>query len=411
MNVAASARVAPLVALVALLSTACGDSGGGGGGGGGGLTDTVGGTGTPPACTLVGDPIPLPYGRDFDVAALDDASFVLVMSGDDAVTYRVVTASAVSDPDAVAVGRGAVHLVARAGVVFLETFPLGWALGPKLATFDGAAWTATTSERVATSSSFTSGAALAASADELAVVWVDGISTTEGYIATWSDAGLSPADPALADVGDLLGYSVQAAYDLSGRLHVVVVGEVGGSRGLARATRGLDGVWGEATLVGAAPGALQNIIVTGVAADPGGGVWLAEIHGEDFLEDVDGALTVWRDGGSGATVAGTVADERPVVEGLSLAAAGAGRLVLTASWGENNLEYQKSDDEVLLYVCGATGGCRQGAVLDGRKGVFYDGTRVAMGPSGADGLAVWAWQEKGDSDIEGATAQRFRCSR
>ena len=50
-------------------------------------------------------------------------------------------------------------------------------------------------------------------------------------------------------------------------------------------------------------------------------------------------------------------------------------------------------------------------MLDGRKGVFYDGTRVAMGPSGADGLAVWAWQEKGDSDIEGATAQRFRCSR
>lgn len=389
-------RTRSAIAVVTLLTAlgAC-DSGGGGGGGGA-------------SCQLTGDALALPYARDFDVAALGDG-FVVLVSADDGVVSYVVDASGLTGPTAVPVGRGAVHLASRPGEVLAQSFPLDWQLsGPRLARFDGAAWTVDAGDPLADAGLATRGAALAADASHVTAGWVDGVTTVASATAEWSAGTFGAPTPALTDVTELSGYTLHLAYDAGGALHLGVIAAVGGERRLVHAVRGADGVWGPSALVGPTPGALQNIVVTGLAADPAGGVWLAELHSADFFEDTSGSLTVWRDDGAGPTKVGAVSDDRPVAEGLSLAALADGRVVAAASWGENNLDAASSDDAALLYVCATSGGCRRALTLDGRKGVFYEATHLAT--SGTTGVAVWAWANKGQGGAEGLTARRFSCT-
>jgi hypothetical protein len=389
-----AARLSSLTA--AALLTALGACDGAGGGAGGAT------------CQLVGDALALPYARDFDVAVLGDG-FVVVLSGDDGVVAYAIDAAGLTGPTTVPLGRGAVHLASRPGEVLAQSFPLDWQLsGPRIARFDGAAWTVAAAAPLVDAGLATRGAALAADASHVTAAWVDGVTTVAAATAEWSGAAFGTPTPALTDVDELSGYSLHLAYDAAGALHLGVIAAVGGERGLVHAVRGTDGAWGPSALVGPTPGALQNIVVTGLAPDPAGGVWLAELHPADFFEDTPGALTVWRDDGSGPTKVGAVSDDRPVAEGLSLGALADGRVVAAASWGENNLDAAASDDAALLYLCATSGGCRRALTLDGRRGVFYEATHLAT--SGGGGVAVWAWTNKGQGGAEGLTARRFSCA-
>jgi len=320
----------PHVALTCALAltplAGCGDDGGGGSG----------------ACELVGEPhaLPYPWLAGFDVAALGDTFVVVVATEDgDVVGYTIGADGALSGPTELELGRGQVHMTSRAGEVLAQSFPTSWQLdGPRLARFDGASWSYETGAAFTDPGLATRGAALVATPDRVTVGWVDGVSTADAFTADWSGGALGAASPALADVDELSGYSLHLDYDTAGALHMAAIGTAGGQRGLVHATRDASGTWGATSFVGTTPGALQNIVVTGLAADPTGGVWLAEVHESDFFDETTGGLTVWRDDGAGATKVGTVADDRVVVEGLSLGALEDGRLVASASWGENNFD-------------------------------------------------------------------------
>ncbi|TNF35139.1 MAG: hypothetical protein EP329_06540 [Deltaproteobacteria bacterium] len=388
-------RIIPLALALPLLLplTACDSSGGGTSAG---------------ACQLVGEPFSLPYARDFDVAALGDA-YVVALSTDDALVAYRIDATGIGDPAVVGIARGEVHLASLPGEVLAQSFPFDWQLsGPRLARYDGAIWTVDNGAALADAELATRGANLAVSADRVTVGWVSGVTSAAGYTADWSGGAFGTPEPALSDVTDISGYTVHLAYDAAGALHMGVIGTVGGEVGLVHAVRDASGAWGAAQLVGPTPGAFQNIVVTGLAADPTGGVWLAEVHPEDFFEDTKGGLTVWRDDGAGATVVGKIVDDRLVAEGLALAALADGRAVASASWGANNLDAAQSQDDVRLYLCAHTGGCRRALTLDGRRGVFYEATHLAT--SGTSGLAVWGWTVKGEDGATGVTAARFTCA-
>ena len=373
--------------------------------------DGGGGAGAPGAagsCRLEGAPIALPYAREFAVAARGE-EFVLLVAEASGVSARIVAAGEVRGPEAVALASGPLAAAAQAGDVLVQSFSYSWQLGaPRLARYDGAAWSVEEGEPLADAGFTTRGGTLAAREGEAVAVWVEGVSEARARVAPWGEGAFGPAVDALGDVAELSGYSVHAAYDGAGRLHVATVGAVGGERGLVRAVREASGAWGAAALVGAVPGYLQNTVTTAMAADGAGAVWLAEVHGADYFEDTAGGLTVWRDAGAGAERVGALSDDRPVAEGLALAALGDGRVVATASWGENNLDAAASDDAVALYACAASGGCRRALTLDGRRGVFYEATKVAA--AGTRGLAVWAWTNKGAAGAQGLTAQRFDCT-
>ena len=381
--------------LAPILLAACGDDGG--------ATSTG-------ACRLVGAPLQLAHSRDFDVAALGDR-VVLVVSTDTAVEARVLTADTDTQPEPLSLARGPVSLAVSAGDVLVQTFPLSWQMSaPRLARFDGASstWSIETGTALEEAGFSTRGGVLAANDTELVSFWVEGVSDPMALVAPWGTNTFGPATAVLDDAADLSGYTVHAAFDGAGRLHVATVGDLGGTTGgtgLLHAVRD-DGTWAATTRVGDTPGYFQNTVTTAMTVDSGGAVWLAEVHAEDFFEETKAGFTFWRDDGTGPKVVARPSESRLVVEGLDLAPLPDGRVIATASWGANNLEPAQSDDSVTLTLCTASA-CSRAGTLEGKNGVFYEATKVAY--AGTFGVAAWGWADKGGSDDEGLTVQRFVC--
>lgn len=378
--------------LAPILLAACGDDGGNSHAG---------------SCRLVGAPIALPHSRDFDVAALGDR-VVLVASTASEVEARVLTADTDGAPEALSLARGPVSLAVSAGDVLVQTFPLAWQMSaPRLARFDGASssWSVETGTALTEPGFSTRGGVLAANDAEAVSFWVEGVSEPEALVAPWGDASFGPAAGVMTEAEDLSGYTVHAAFDGQGRLHLATVGELGGETGLLHTVRD-NGVWSTTTRVGATPGYFQNTVTTAMSVDTTGAVWLAEVHAEDFFEDTKAGFTFWRDDGTGPKVVARPSESRLVVEGLDLAALPDGRVVASASWGANNIEIPKSDDSVTLTVC-TTSACSRAGTLDGRKGVFYEATKVTYAET--FGVAAWGWAEKGGGDEMALTVQRFVC--
>lgn len=358
-------------------------------------------------CRTVGDPIQLAHARDFDVVALGDR-VVLVVATETAVEARVLTADTVAQPEVLSLARGPVSLTVLAGDVLAQTFPLAWQMSaPRLARFDGATstWTIETGTALAEPGFSTRGGVLAANDTEVVSFWVEGVSEPNALIAPWGDEAFGPTAEVMTEAEDLSGYSVHAAFDGAGRLHLATVGDLGGESGLLHTVRD-NGAWSTTTRVGATPGYFQNTVTTAMAVDSAGAVWLAEVHAEDFFEDTKAGFTFWRHDGQAFKVVARPSESRLVVEGLDLAALPDGRVVATASWGANNLEPAQSDDSVTLTVCTTTG-CAKALTLDGRNGVFYEATKVAA--SSTFGVAAWGWSNKGGSEEDGLTVQRFAC--
>lgn len=358
-------------------------------------------------CRKFGDPIQLAHARDFDLVALGDR-VVLVVATDTAVEARVLTADTNGQPEPLSLARGPVSLAVSAGDVLAQTFPLGWQMSaPRLARFDGASstWTVETGTALEEPGFSTRGGVLAANDTEAVSFWVEGVSEPKALIAPWGDESFGPAAEVVTEAEDLSGYSVHAAFDGQGRLHLATVGEIGGESGLLHTVRD-NGAWSTTTRVGATPGYFQNTVTTAMTVDSAGAVWLAEVHAEDFFENTKAGFTFWRHDGQAFKVVARPPESRLVVEGLDLAALADGRVVATASWGANNFEPAQSDDSVTLTVC-TTSGCARALTLDGRKGVFYEATQVAATPT--FGVAAWGWSNKGGSDEEGLTVQRFAC--
>ena len=81
--------------------------------------------------------------------------------------------------------------------------------------------------------------------------------------------------------------------------------------------------------------------------------------------------------------------------------------LVSASWGENNLDFAESDDEVVLYACTAAR-CSKALVVDGTRGTFFDGGRLAT--RGQDGVVVYGAEPKGpDGAGERIVLRRFTC--
>jgi hypothetical protein len=373
--------------------------------------DSDGGGSTAATCRLQGAPIALSHARDFDIAALGD-DFVLVVSDDTGVNARVIAADTVRGPDALSLAAGPVAMAKGPTGLLVQTFSFTWQSGaPRLARYDGSTWTVGSGTELTSPGFSTRGGTIAASATESIAFWVEGVSQPKAMLAPWDapNAGdFGPPIEVMADAADLSGYTTHAAFDGTGRLHLATYAAVGGNSGLVRSVRDVNGAWTTA-FIGAVPGYTQNTVTTAMTVDSTGAVWLAEVHGADFFDDTAGGFTAWRDdgtGGTGARKVGQFTDDRPVAEGLALAALDDGRVVATSSWGENNFEAAASDDSVMLHVC-STGGCQRGATLDQRRGVFYEATKVAA--SGTRGVAVWAWTKKGPEGAQGMTVQRFTC--
>lgn len=353
-------------------------------------------------CHLEGEPISLPTSRYFGLAAQGD-DFILVTSATAALEARVITANEVGAPEAIGIAPGPVALATRGDEVLAQTFSLGWGT-PRLARFDGASWTVKGGEPLELGVIRRSGT-IAANANETVAFWTEGGGTTKLYQAAWGDNSFGTPEEVLGDVSDLAGDTLHAAFDGAGRLHIATYGTVGGQSGLVRAVRD-NGTWGATTFVGDVPDYVQNAVTTAMTADSGGAIWFAELHGADFFEELKAGLTFWRDDGTALKRVARVNDDRLVAQGLDLAALSDGRVVATASWGQNNLDAASSNDSVTLTLCSASG-CARAATLDGRKGVFYGATKVAA--TGTRGIAAWDWEEKGSSEETGLTLQRFRC--
>lgn len=382
-------RALPL--LVPLALVACGDDG------------TTAGAAT---CRLTGEATQLPYTRDFDLAALGER-FVLVTSGETGVEARVVSDTAITAPEALQLAKGPVSLAATSGSVLAQTWSLSWQTSaPRLATFTGSAWSVETASPLEGGALSTRGGTLAATETGSAITafWVEGVSTPKARVAAWSGDTFGPIAEVMPEAGDLSGYTVHAAYDGQGRLHLATVGDLGGESGLLHAVK--DGDTWTTTRVGPTPGYFQNTVTTAMTVDAAGAVWLAEVHGADFFEDTTAGFTFWRDSGAGRTIVARPGESRLVVEGLDLAALSDGRVLATSSWGDNDLAAATSDDSVTLTVCGLSA-CGRALVLDGRRGVFYEATHVAA--AGLTGVAAWAWTEKGQDGAKGLTVQRFTC--
>lgn len=378
--------------LTPILLAACGDDGG----------NTNAGS-----CRLVGAPLALPHSRDFDLAALGDR-VVLVVSTETDVEARVLSADTDGEPEPLSLARGPVSLAVAEGDVLAQTFPLAWQMSaPRLARFDGASssWAIETGTALTEPGFSTRGGVLAARATDAVSFWVEGVTEPQALIAPWGDESFGPAAEVMTEAEDLSGYTVHAAFDGGGRLHLATVGTIGGESGLLHTTRD-NGTWSTTTRVGATPGYFQNTVTTAMTVDSGGAVWLAEVHGEDFFEDTSAGFTFWRHDGQAFKVVARPSESRLVVEGLDLAALPDGRVAATASWGANNLEPAQSDDSVTLTLC-TSSGCAKALTLDGRNGVFYEATQVAA--TGTFGVAAWAWSNKGGSDEDGLTVQRFAC--
>ncbi len=373
--------------------------------------DSDSGGSTAATCRLEGAPVALSYARDFDIAALGD-DFVLVVSDDTGVNARVIAADAVRGPDALDLAAGPVAMAKAPSEVLVQTFSYTWqTAAPRLARYDGSAWTVDEGTSLENPGFSTRGGTIAANATESIAFWVEGVSQPKALLAPWHapNAGdFGPPVEVMTDAADLSGYTTHAAFDGTGRLHLATYAAVGGESGLVRSVRESNGAWATA-FIAAVPGYTQNTVTTAMTVDSTGAIWLAEVHGADFFDDTAGGFTAWRDDGSagaGAHKVGQLTDDRPVAEGLALAALGDGRVVATSSWGENNFEAASSDDSVMLHVC-STGGCQRGATLDSRKGIFYETTKVAA--AGTRGVAVWAWTMKGSEGAQGLTVQRFTC--
>ncbi|MFO0751217.1 MAG: hypothetical protein U1F43_36920 [Myxococcota bacterium] len=94
-----------------------------------------------------------------------------------------------------------------------------------------------------------------------------------------------------------------------------------------------------------------------------------------------------------------------MVEGVSASGLADGRVVVSASWGENNFDAAQSDDAVVLYVCSAT--CRLGLVVDGTRGTFFGPAKVAT--HGQDGVVVYEAEPKLDAGPDRTVLRRFTC--
>lgn len=362
------------------------------------------------SCQLVGPEIALPAARNFELAAATDHYELLLGEAEGTASYTVSTSTGDLGPRvALALSKdGELHATDGAETWATTVFSAAFA-GLPLAKKGTDGWTISRSPEAVQGRTFTYGSDLARAPDgALYVVWLGATGLESALLFTRfaPDAaepfsyGVIPTD------GLSLGVEVAVTFDAAGALHVVFDADQNDRAGLFAVTLAdVSGAWSAPRRLGDIDGNYQGQRIVSAAATANGAYAVA-VMPASFFDDVVGGLRVFALSGTGPTTLRGPSDDRPVVEGVDTAALSDGRLLVSASWGENNLDAAASDDAVVLYACGATS-CGLALTVDGSNGTFFGRARVAT--LGLDGAIVYSAEPKGGAGVERTVLRRFTC--
>lgn len=401
-----------LLALLAVTAVACSggdrrDTTGGARDGGGGGSPTT-------ACRAVVDAVELPYAVRHAIAP-GPTGYVIVaevggFGSEDWSTFTLAGAS--STRHDVSVGQSPIALVGNA------TTTAAFAPG-RLVTqvavrrWDGAAWTVDDAERsedFGAVTDFSKGSALALGADgSIAALWSEGgfSEPLTAWLSLYDPAsGFTPRTPAFTPDDGVDGPELHADFGADGALHVLARRSTGDGSRMVYRRRDAQGGWSEVVDVGSVPGALANVVATGLAVVEDGTVYVAEAHGQDTQGGVEGGVLVYRIQGTTAEVVARVDDDRIVMSGLAVAPYG-DRIVVAVARGANDFDPAASDDSVEVFACDDDG-CTAPLRVAPRPGVFYEA--VSMTAREGEAAAVWTQSPKaGVNAPEANYVVRFTC--
>lgn len=258
----------------------------------------------------------------------------------------------------------------------------------------------------------------------VALAWAEGDRSPRTLRTTVLTPGGSYSGLERALPGELQtdGLTLQVRMDVSGALHLLVVGAQatsGGDQGeedaedpgpsLLYRRRDASGSWGDPVVAAPVPAALSGAVVTALTVDAVGDPFVAEVHAQDPVFGLDGALRVWRITGTGVKEIGSWADDRPVARGLSAGTLSDGAVVLGLGYGSYAAVPTDSRESVELILCREAEGCGVAFVARAAPGWHYGPTALAAFDS--EGVLAWRQEPKDGVAADGAVlVQRFDCS-
>jgi hypothetical protein len=364
----------------------------------------------PAACQLVGAEVALPAARNFELVAAGDHYELLLGEAEGTASYTV-------DPSTGALGPRVALSLSKDGELHAVDGEETWASTVFSAAFAGLplaqkgteGWTITRSPEAVQDRTFTYGSDLVRAPDgALYVVWL-GASGLESDLlfARFEPDAAEPFTYGVIPTAPLaLGVEVAATFDAAGDLHVVFDADQDDTAGLFAVTLAANTTtWSAPRRLGDIDGTYQGQRILS-ATSTANGTYAVAVMPASFFDKVVGGLRVFALAGSGPTTLRGPNDDRPVVEGVDTAALSDGRLLVSATWGENNLDAADSDDAAVLYACTATS-CGLALTVDGTNGTFFGRARIAT--RGLDGAIVYSAEPKGGNSVERTVLRRFTC--